>query len=77
MDGKLTDDISITAAITDQNIPFQPEGNTQQLQEFDKVYITLKHRLWQLTAGDVVLRSKPSYFMQFYKNVQGERSVIP
>jgi hypothetical protein len=71
LDGKLTDDISITAAITDQNIPFQPEGNTQQLQEFDRVYITLKHRLWQLTAGDVVLQNKPSYFLQFYKNVQG------
>ena len=71
LDGKLTDDISITAAITDQNIPFQPEGNTQQLQEFDRVYITLQHRLWQLTAGDVVLKSKPSYFLQYYKNVQG------
>ncbi|MER2995952.1 hypothetical protein ABS362_00255 [Pontibacter populi] len=71
LDGKLTDEISITAAITDQNIPFQPEGNTQQLQEFDKVYITLKHKLWQLTAGDVVLRNRPSYFLQFYKNVQG------
>jgi hypothetical protein len=71
LDGKLTDEISITAAITDQNIPFQPEGNTQQLNEFDRVYITLKHRQWQLSAGDVVLRNKPSYFMQFYKNVQG------
>ncbi|PRY04939.1 hypothetical protein CLV24_13217 [Pontibacter ummariensis] len=71
LDGKLTDDISITAAITDQNIPFQPEGNTQQLQEFDKVYITLRHRLWQLTAGDVVLQNKPSYFLKYYKNVQG------
>ncbi|MBC5993365.1 hypothetical protein [Pontibacter cellulosilyticus] len=71
LDGKLTDDISITAAITDQNIPFQPEGNTQQLQEFDKVYITLNHKQWQLTAGDVVLQNKPSYFLQYYKNVQG------
>ncbi|MFT2008954.1 hypothetical protein ACMA1I_09795 [Pontibacter sp. 13R65] len=71
LDGKLTDDISITAAITDQNIPFQPEGNTQQLQEFDRVYITLKHKQWQLTAGDVVLQSRPSYFLQYYKNVQG------
>jgi hypothetical protein len=71
LDGKLTEDISITAAITDQNIPFQPEGNTQQLNEFDRVYITLKHKQWQLSAGDVVLRNKPSYFMQFYKNVQG------
>ncbi|MFD2514286.1 hypothetical protein ACFSRY_10450 [Pontibacter locisalis] len=71
LDGKLTEYIGITAAITDQNIPFQPEGNTQQLQEFDRVYITLNHKRWQLTAGDVVLRNKPSYFLQYYKNVQG------
>ncbi|MFC6997911.1 hypothetical protein [Rufibacter roseus] len=72
LEGKLTQDISITASITDQNIPFQPEGNTQQLQEFDRVFITLQHRLWTLTGGDVVLRNRPvSHFLKFYKNVQG------
>ncbi len=72
LEGKLTEDISITASITDQNIPFQPEGNTQQLQEFDRVFITLQHRLWTLTGGDVVLRNRPqSHFLKFYKNVQG------
>ncbi|WP_066504796.1 hypothetical protein [Rufibacter sp. DG15C] len=72
LEGKLTEDISITGSITDQNIPFQPEGNTQQLQEFDRVFITLQHRLWTLTGGDVVLRNKPaSHFLRFYKNVQG------
>jgi hypothetical protein len=71
LEGKLSDEISITAAITDQNIPFQPEGNTQQLQEFDKVFIALQHRRWNLTGGDVVLQNKPSHFMRFYKNVQG------
>ncbi|WP_207435883.1 hypothetical protein [Sabulibacter ruber] len=72
LEGKLTDEISITASITDQNIPFQPEGNTQQLQEFDRVFITLQHRLWTLTGGDVVLRNRPtSHFLRFYKNVQG------
>jgi len=71
LEGKLSDDINIVAAITDQNIPFQPEGNTQQLQEFDKVYITLQHRLWNITGGDVVLQNKPNYFLRFYKNVQG------
>ncbi|WP_205503043.1 hypothetical protein [Rufibacter psychrotolerans] len=72
LEGKLTDEISITASITDQNIPFQPEGNTQQLQEFDRVFITLQHRLWTLTGGDVVLRNRPaSHFLKFYKNVQG------
>jgi hypothetical protein len=71
LDGKLTDDITLTAAISDQNVPFQPEGNTQQLQEFDRIYITLTHPRWNLTAGDVVLRNRPDYFLRFYKNVQG------
>ena len=71
LEGKLTDDISIMASVTDQNIPFQPEGNTQQIQDFDRVYITLQHRLWNLTAGDIVLQNKPSAFLRFYKNVQG------
>ncbi|WP_066837578.1 hypothetical protein [Rufibacter ruber] len=72
LEGKLTEEIDITASITDQNIPFQPEGNTQQLQEFDRVFITLQHRLWTLTGGDVVLKNRPvSHFLRFYKNVQG------
>ncbi|SNR40190.1 hypothetical protein [Hymenobacter mucosus] len=71
LEGRLTDQITLTAAISDQNVPFQPEGNTQQLQEFDRIYITLTHPRWSLTAGDVVLRNKPDYFLKFYKNIQG------
>ncbi|GAA4375137.1 hypothetical protein GCM10023186_07500 [Hymenobacter koreensis] len=71
LEGKLTENISLTANISDQNVPFQPEGNTQQLQEFDRIFITLAHPNWTLTAGDVVLRNKPDYFLRFYKNVQG------
>ncbi|RYU78010.1 hypothetical protein [Hymenobacter persicinus] len=76
LEGKLTDKINLTAAISDQNVPFQPEGNTQQLQEFDRIYITLSHPNWNLTAGDVVLRNKPDYFLRFYKNVQGAAAEV-
>ncbi len=71
LEGQLTDDIHLTAAISDQNVPFQPEGNTQQLQQFDKIYITLTGKQGSLTAGDVVLRNKPDYFLRYYKNIQG------
>ena len=71
LEGKLAENINLTAAISDQNVPFQPEGNTQQLQQFDKIYITLVNPNWNLTAGDVVLRNKPDYFLRYYKNIQG------
>ena len=71
LEGQLAENIHLTAAISDQNVPFQPEGNTQQLQQFDKIYITLTNPVWNLTAGDVVLRNKPDYFLRYYKNIQG------
>ena len=42
MTGKLSRDIDITAALTDENTPIQPEGNTQNLQEIDKVFVELR-----------------------------------
>ncbi|MCZ6693743.1 MAG: hypothetical protein O6939_07545 [Bacteroidetes bacterium] len=71
LDGRLTDNVNVRAVISDQNIPFQPEGNTQQLQEFDKVYIEFYNQHGSLRAGDVVLKNKESQFLRYYKNVQG------
>lgn len=70
LDGKLTDDIQLTAVISDQNIPFQPEGNTQLIQQFDRVYIQLKGKRTTLTAGDIVMQEK-NYFLNYYRNIQG------
>lgn len=73
MQGKLSDEVSIEAVITDQNIPFQPEGNTQQIRDFDNVFIRLYADKFSLTAGDVVLKNPfdEGYFLKYYKNVQG------
>ncbi|WP_045114281.1 hypothetical protein [Microscilla marina] len=72
LEGKLTKDIQVLATISDQQVPFQPEGNTQQLQEFDKVFIQFRHKSGsRLTVGDVVFQNQPSQFLRYYKNVQG------
>ncbi|MCA6073619.1 hypothetical protein [Fulvivirga sedimenti] len=76
LDGRLTDDLNIRASITDQNIPFQPEGNTQQLQDFDNVFVEIYNDRLSLLAGDIVLRQRPSHFLRYYKNVQGGRASI-
>lgn len=69
--GDLGEGIEVLAAITDENIPLQPEGNTQQLREFDKIFIQLTKDNNQLTAGDYELQRPGSYFMNYFKKLQG------
>jgi hypothetical protein len=69
--GKLSNDIELSLAATDNNIPIQPEGNTQQLQEFDKVYIQLNDKHSKMLVGDFQIDRPKSYFMNFYKRTQG------
>jgi hypothetical protein len=61
LSGRLSDDIEIVAALTDENTPIQPEGNTERLEELDKVFIQIKHPLcgrhfWRFSAPEKIGR---------------------
>jgi len=71
MTGDLGNNLFIRAAISDDNIPIQPEGNTQVLQEFDKVFIEIEKDRTKLIAGDYELGRPNSYFMNYYKKLKG------
>jgi len=72
IDGKLTDRIYVKGAISDNNVPIQPEGNTQSLQEFDKVYVKLyDEQDNQLVMGDYELTQRDDGFLQYYKKLKG------
>ena len=71
LSGKISDNLEILAAISDNNIPIQPDGNTQQIQEFDKVFIQLFNKTTKMIVGDYEITRPRSYFMNINKKVQG------
>ncbi|HZW77892.1 MAG TPA: hypothetical protein VFF21_06270 [Flavobacteriaceae bacterium] len=69
--GKLSDNVSIRASIQDANIPTQEGGYSQNLNEFDQIFIELFGENWNIRAGDIDLTNQGSYFGNFTKKVQG------
>ncbi|MGM0580893.1 MAG: hypothetical protein ACQETL_09455 [Bacteroidota bacterium] len=70
--GNISEDLELKARMTDQQMPFEPEGNTQRLQDFDRVNVQLIHENWGLEAGDLLIQSNQNLnFLKFNRQVQG------
>lgn len=71
LSGELTPNLKILASISDANIPIQADGNTNKLQEFDKIFIQLYNDQFKVIGGDFWLTRPKGYFMNYNKKAQG------
>ncbi len=71
LSGRISDDIEIVAALTDENTPIQPEGNTERLEELDKVFIQVKHTNVVGTFGDYQIKQRFGEFGVIDRKLQG------
>lgn len=69
--GQLTEEIGINAVISDNNVPIQSDGYTQQLQEFDKIYVELFNKNSKVRAGHIDLIQENNFFGNFTQKVTG------
>ena len=75
LQGMLSDRVSLSAHISDRNLPLQSAAS-QQWKEFDRIFVRLDYlspknnSLW-LLAGDVDLKDAGSYFMRFSRQGLG------
>ena len=73
LSGKLSPEVAISARIFDTNIPIQQNGYSQNLTDFNQIYVALTHKDWQLRAGDISIFNQKSYFMPLNKQISGLR----
>lgn len=71
LSGNLAENITVTGALTDENTPIQPEGNTRTIQELDKVFINIAGRNMAATLGDFNLRYSDSEFGRYSRKLSG------
>ena len=71
LSGKLSDDIELVAALTDENTPLQADGNTEKIEELDKVFVQIKHPNATATFGDYNLSKKYGEFGGIDRKLEG------
>lgn len=71
LSGEITESVFLNASLTDQSIPIQPDGTTQNLREFDRVYIQLEAPRTSIEMGDVDISLQQSTFARYSRRLQG------
>lgn len=69
--GEIAPNLKLLASVSDDNLPIQPEGNTNKLQEFDQVFIQIYNDRMKLIAGDFWISKPTGYFLTYRKRAQG------
>jgi len=71
LEGELADGVEVSAALTDENTPIQPEGTTQIIQEFDRVFVEVRSKNATATLGDFNLDLAGTEFANLFRRLQG------
>ncbi len=71
MVGKVAKDLEVNAFLSDDNLPVQPEGNTEELKYLDKVSVQVKAKHTEVQLGDFSSALSWSQFSSFQRELRG------
>lgn len=71
LSGEVAEGVRLQAVLTDENTPILPEGTTQRLSEFDKVFIQLEAPGGTAQLGDVEVALGTGTLARYTRKLQG------
>ena len=71
VEGKAAKNIGVLALLSDQDLPIQPEGTTENIQDIDQKLIRITHPNMRGTLGDIEGSLGPSEFIFFPRALEG------
>jgi hypothetical protein len=71
VEGMLTRDVSVVARLSDENLPFVPEGASARLEELDKVFVEVRTPRLAATLGDYEVDFREGEFSTYRRVLKG------
>lgn len=71
VEGSLSPTLKVRAILSDNNLPVQPEGNTEELEYFDRVFVEVEGPNGRATVGDLSLDNRVSTFSPLTRQLRG------
>ncbi|MBN1886261.1 MAG: hypothetical protein JW876_12160 [Candidatus Krumholzibacteriota bacterium] len=74
--GRIAKDLEVEAFLTDDDLPVQPEGNTEELKHLDRVTIAVRSRHATVRLGDFTDGLDWSRFSSYDRELRGAHAVV-
>lgn len=71
--GRVAGDVEVAASLSDQRLPFEPDGSTRELEDLDRVSLSVRAPQGGATLGDFRLEGMPGEFARVSRALQGVR----
>ncbi|MCB9356993.1 MAG: hypothetical protein H6505_00280 [Calditrichaeota bacterium] len=71
VEGRVGENVEVIAALSDQDLPIQPEGTTESIRELDKIFVTARSPHYEATIGDYELALTGKRYDSYARKLSG------
>jgi len=71
--GRVAEDVEVAAMVSDRRLPFEPDGTSRELEDLDRLSLSIRSSRAEATMGDFFLDGLPGQFAHLSRHLEGVR----